>query len=244
MKSVCLVPLLIGLAAAASLPSYIKPCKRGAKLNQCAVVNGNAAIPSFVKGDAKLKIATLEPVHIKELSIKENSAKSVALNLTFIDMKIKNLSTGKLVDSNIDLNKRHIEFTVNVPKVVFDSQYTINGRILVLPIRGNGPCHIELDTVKLLYVLDYKMNKVKGVDHAVITNTDLGFEAKKMKVKLDNLFNGDKALGDNMNIVLNDNWEELLSQLGPPIAKAIALAVKPIVDKIVSQVPFDQIFPK
>ncbi|KAF6198137.1 hypothetical protein GE061_007884 [Apolygus lucorum] len=230
--------------AAASLPSYIKPCKRGSKLNQCSIINGNAAIPSFAKGDAKLKIPSLEPILVKELSVREDSAKSVALNLTFIDMKIKNLSKGKLVESKTDLNKRHIEWTIDVPKVVIDSQYIVNGKILVLPIRGNGPCHIELDNVKLFYVLDYKLNKVKGQDHAVITNTDLKFETEKLKLKLDNLFNGDKALSDNMNVVLNDNWQELLTQLGPPVAKAIALAVKPIVDKIVSQVPFDQIFPK
>ncbi|BET00381.1 Hypothetical protein NTJ_13197 [Nesidiocoris tenuis] len=244
MKSVCLLFGFVGLCSAASLPSYIKPCKRGPKLNQCSIINGNQAIPLLVKGDSKLKIPSLDPIIVNELTIRENQARNIALNLTFKDLKIRHLSSGRLVDSKIDLEKRHVEWTIDVPRIAADSKYTVNGRILVLPIRGNGNCNFDLDKVKLVYTLDYKLNRVKGVDYAVITSTSAKFSSQNLKIHLENLFNGEKVLNDNMNAVLNDNWRELEAQMGPPIAQAIAIALKPIIDRVVSQVPFDTLFPK
>lgn len=50
------------------------------------------------------------------------------------------------------------------------------------------------------------------------------FSVKPNKIMFDfeNLFNGDKALGDNINKVLNENWEQVWGDLQEGYEKAIA----------------------
>lgn len=242
MKSVLfLTALVFGTAFSASLPPFIKKCKVGADLDKCVITSANAAIARFAKGDEKYRIPSTDPIHVRELSVKENAG-SVAVNLKFNDVYITGLANSKLVNSRMDLDKKLIEWTFEVPKVVMDSQYKIDGRILILPITGNGKGHIELENVKLKFTLSYKLMTVKGREVVKIEKIDAKHFTQKLKLNFENLFNGDKALGDNMNVILNDSWEELNKQLGPPLIQSIALYVQANLNRFLSQIPYSEIF--
>lgn len=57
-----------------------------------------------------------------------------------------------------------------------------------------------------------------------------------MYIHLDNLFNGDKLLGDTTNKILNKNWRDIFDELRPAMLEALSdmnLAVaKPVFDKV------------
>lgn len=240
-KSVLLVVAIIaGTALSASLPAYIKKCKRDKDLDKCAIASANAAISKFAKGDAKLKIPSTDPFRVDELKVDESEG-AVAAKIKFNDISIRGLGDSKMVHSKIDLKKKVIEWTVESPKAVMDAMYEINGRVLVLPITGKGKCLIELEKLKVAFVLTYKLKMQKGKEVLEIENVDAKHFVDKMTLRLDNLFNGNKALGDNMNLVLNDNWQELNNQLGPAIVQSIAIGVKNSLNRFFSQIPFSEI---
>lgn len=62
-------------------------------------------------------------------------------------------------------------------------------------------------------------------------------------IRLENLFNGDKLLGPQMNIFLNENWKEASREVGPSIAKAISEIIYQILSNICELVPYNEIFP-
>ncbi len=65
---------------------------------------------------------------------------------------------------------------------------------------------------------------------------------KKLNVKLENLFNGNKQLGDSMNSILNENWEVLLDELKPAFEEAIAAIAQDIVNKVFQKTAYSDIF--
>lgn len=63
-----------------------------------------------------------------------------------------------------------------------------------------------------------------------------------MTFKFDNLFNGDKKLGDEINKVLNENWESLFNDVKAGYDESFALIFKDLANRVFNRVPFNEIF--
>lgn len=72
--------------------------------------------------------------------------KSVNINLFFKNLNVIGVSKGKvehLKISNHSSNKNvEFDFKVHFPRVELIGDYTVNGKILLLPITGSGKCNI------------------------------------------------------------------------------------------------------
>lgn len=64
----------------------------------------------------------------------------------------------------------------------------------------------------------------------------------RMIVRLDNLFNGDKALGAHMNQFLNENWMDVWQELQPSVQATIAEILKNVVDNIFKTFAYEDIY--
>ena len=108
-----------------------------------------------------------------------------------------------------------------------------------------------------------------GVEYINVKKSTLRcVKMKKVLLKLDNLFQGNKELsefrilrestrafvstrnilfaiisGDNLNVFINENWEVLYDELRPAFEEAINAIFRDIVDKVVAKVPYNDIFP-
>lgn len=68
----------------------------------------------------------------------------------------------------------------------------------------------------------------------------LDLEPKKMIYKVENLFNGDKALGDNMNLFLNENWREIFNEVRASLTKAYGEVFRTIINSVFSKFPYNK----
>lgn len=57
-----------------------------------------------------------------------------------------------------------------------------------------------------------------------------------------NLFNGNKELGDNILKVMNDNWEQVFDELGIGYEKAVAAATRAIANQVFSKISISELF--
>lgn len=48
-------------------------------------------------------------------------------------------------------------------------------------------------------------------------------------------------LGDNMNVFINENWEDILKELKPGIQSALSQALTIIANKVLSKIPAEEI---
>ena len=65
----------------------------------------------------------------------------------------------------------------------------------------------------------------------------------KGSLQLENLFNGDRALGEVVNNAINNNFDVFIHELQPIIEKALSEAFHEIGNNILTPFTFDQLFP-
>lgn len=70
----------------------------------------------------------------------------------------------------------------------------------------------------------------------------MSIKPKNVLTTLENLFNGDKALGESMNKFLNENWEVIFDEMKPVIDEAIGEIVKNIINNVFAKIPYKDLF--
>lgn len=61
-------------------------------------------------------------------------------------------------------------------------------------------------------------------------------------MQLDNLYNGDKLLGDSTNLFLNENWEEIYNELKRSIFDAFGLIIQNVMNQVFRKIPYNELF--
>ncbi|KAF2886369.1 hypothetical protein ILUMI_19804 [Ignelater luminosus] len=148
MRFVIISFAVITCLDAVDLPSYIKPCDlTDPNFDQCAIKSGQAAIPSLVKGDKKYKIPSLLPLEIPEIKFRTGD-----LHIKLDNAKVSGFENAQIKDFKFDPRKQHLAITVYIENANLISHYNIDGKILILPIRGDGAANITFGNM-FLYLL-------------------------------------------------------------------------------------------
>lgn len=134
----------------------------------------------YPNGYDQLGLTNLEPLYLDSLNVssRSNSGRSsIQLNFGFKDINIYGLSKSKVVDAvGFEENPKRSKFEINalVPLMKFKAKYTTKGRVLLLPIVGDGDCEVNL--INLTTKVKFKP-KVKNEPNGVIR-----ISVDKMKV--------------------------------------------------------------
>lgn len=235
---VCLVMAVHILvpSQATSLPSYIKVCKKND--HDCYIQHANEAIPHFLNGDKNLRLPKLNPQKVQKIE-----ANAGNLQLTFSNVEFFGLDTTKVLDIDWNYDEHKIYTEINVENIEFISQYVASGKIMVLPVQGSGPCNITFKNLHLKYTLSYKV-EAKGSLHYAITdaNDNLDWTIEKTYFRFDNLFNGNKAMGDNVNKFINENDQDVLKEMSGVITAFIKPTIYGTYSAILGKVPVEELF--
>jgi len=226
-----------------SLPSEFVPCqKANPDFKECLNKNILSAIQVLGKGVPSLKLKSIEPIFIEFANIgRGTGAVDVAQNYTNIEMhglsKVEKIKVEK-----VDLDNLILEFEGYFPYLRWQAHYKASGKILLLPIYGDGESNITLINTASTHKLKGEFFTKKGNTYAKFTTYELRLNPESTQFRFDNLFNGNKLLGDNMNQVMNDNWEDLYKDVRSGYEDVIGAALQNYANKLFSRVPFDQIF--
>ncbi|XP_014280225.1 protein takeout [Halyomorpha halys] len=248
MSSVLYLVLLFGAAVSAKhvLPSYVKTCLRNdPKLNECALKNGKEIIPKIIKGDPSIRLPVLDPMVLDKVGIRTTGrTNGGGLQLTCYKCNVHGLGNAVLKDIKIDLAKKHIDLKIFLPQLTVSGKYDVNGKLLLFPITGKGQANLTLIDLDVEAGLDWKLIKRKGSEYAHISRDRVDFTTSRFKLSLTGLFGGDKALSDNMNQILNDNWREVLDDLKPSISGTVGEIIKFTLNNIFDMIPYELFFPE
>uniref|UniRef100_A0A182YB31 Serine/threonine-protein phosphatase n=1 Tax=Anopheles stephensi TaxID=30069 RepID=A0A182YB31_ANOST len=143
-----------------------------------------------------------------------------------------------------DLKKLIIKAEAITPQIQFVGNYTMDGRILVLPITGKGVANITLHRLKTHHELIGELVERNGEQYMHIRKYLVHFEPKLVTFQFGNLFNGDERLGKTMHQVLNDNWEVVFRELRSSYEDTFGYIFKKISNQIFLKVPMNKIFPE
>lgn len=86
-------------------------------------------------------------------------------------------------------------FGIDLPLLDIKSQYDLKGKVLILPLVGNGANELKLFNVRTNVSTDFSLPKVEGREIMRVDKMKVTFTLGGMKINLHNLFNGNKVLG-------------------------------------------------
>ncbi|XP_069681780.1 protein takeout-like isoform X2 [Periplaneta americana] len=186
--------------AALPLPSYIKPCARNdPQLYECSAKHANDAISHLLKGDPKYKMPALDPFKIDELKLVQGEGPRNSIALLLKNMSSYVNKVILLEKSEYDFKKKHIFHQVIIPRVDNVGKYEIQGRLLLLPIFGQGDFNITLDNCRITYDADFIYETIDGKEYFSERNQATTITPTNVNIEFTNLFNGDKLLGKQVN---------------------------------------------
>ncbi|BET02424.1 Haemolymph juvenile hormone Hypothetical protein protein (JHBP) [Nesidiocoris tenuis] len=232
-------------AKAAKLPSTFRKCARDRPdFDDCLGGAVEDAVRNLLgSGIPKLGVLALEPLSITQLSIGRGKG-PISLDLTFKNLKIHGITNVKIMDQKTNLKDMRLESRSLNKQLVLTGDYEVDGKILLLPLNGKGKALITLDDVDGYSIITGVPKVKKGKTYLDIKKYDYRFKPSKMTLNLENLFNGEKALSDNMNKILNANWEEVLNELKPSFEDALSEIFRDVTNRLFSKVPLDELYPE
>lgn len=132
-----------------------------------------------------------------------------------------------------------------IPNLEMLTNYKLDGRIMLLPLRGNGVGHGNFSDIEVIVTLQmerYRSEKT-GRIHQRVAEIYVDFDIGHATVHLDNLFDGDGMLSGAMNLFLNQNWRTVIAEIKPKLEDTIGGLIKNYTDSIFAVFPEDILLP-
>uniref|UniRef100_A0A1A9ZDH2 Uncharacterized protein n=1 Tax=Glossina pallidipes TaxID=7398 RepID=A0A1A9ZDH2_GLOPL len=219
-----------------------KPCNYGD--TEC-IKKITSYFLSKKEGDNSINLSEVDPLTPNKIHINQGSDSPVNIDIVLTNNKIYGASNAvvtKVTGFGKDLTKKH-SITIQVPGAVsLLGDYALSGKVLILPIQGEGKSNLTL--VNTVFSIDF-VGMADGKDGEVymkLKNFHLHVDPQSFIFHFDNLFNGDKALGDNMNKFLNENWKEIFNELRASIEKEFGAVVDKIISQVYTKYPYAKYF--
>ncbi|XP_018348855.1 PREDICTED: protein takeout-like [Trachymyrmex septentrionalis] len=242
MKLILLLAVIVS-ATAIDLPSNFKTCKKSdPKLLECLTNAIKDAVVSMAKGLKSFKILPIEPLAIDSIKI-GSSEGSVSLKQEYRNVKIHGLTKNmELYNYQIDWNNLIFRSESFNTQVDFIADYKLEGKILLLPIRGEGKCNISMHDLRTKHETHYEKFEKDGDIYMRATKYIVKFLPNHVTLQFGNLFNGDSILGEQMNRFLNQNSDLIFKELEAPYEETFGLVFTKITNDIFTRVPMNKIF--
>ncbi|XP_032305368.2 protein takeout [Drosophila ananassae] len=229
---------------ALQLPSGVQRCEL--MDDSCLLKGVEFVLKNYAKSGVKeLGLIPLDPLHINKFQIGRNPHSPVNIDLSFRDVDL--LGLGDAIPKRVGgftLNLgRSIELVMEVPELAVKGPYSVDGRVLILPIVGKGNAKIILKKSRIHAVINFKpVSKGEHQTFAEVVDVKVDVSPSHVTYHLEGLFNGQKELSDNMHALINENWQEIFNELKPGIGEAFGLITKAVLSKVFGKYPLEQLF--
>ncbi|CAG9767575.1 unnamed protein product [Ceutorhynchus assimilis] len=226
----------------AALHSGFTTCKtKDADFNSClnkAIENG----VKFIKNGLKeYNLRPLDPFKYPSMKIGVGAG-AVNLEQNYKDITVTGFSGLTVLNANMDFDKKKLTFSTAVPLLTQKATYNIDGKILMLPVRGTGPSTLQLQNSFSNHTLDFQEQTKDGIVYYKPTKYTIKISTEHANFNFENLFDGNKLLGDNINKVVNQEWKLIFLDVRDGFQEAFGQIFLDYAKRIFEKVPMKEIF--
>ncbi|CAL4124495.1 unnamed protein product [Meganyctiphanes norvegica] len=232
--------VLAAVANAAEFASSLRQCRvnNNNELNSCLIQTMEALRPHLHTGVPELSLPILEPMFIPNLNFRQGNG-AVNINAVFRNLEIRGLSSFNTTYIEADPLSQTLNVGLYIPELRVTGSYDLDGLLLVLPIKGQGPFWTTFNGIHANGVGSINIAGQAPSERLQVSNVFVDFDIDRMRVNLDNLFGGDPILGEAVHLFLNDNGKEVLGEIKPEIQRRLNDLVQKVMNDAFSQLPVD-----
>ncbi|XKL60770.1 hypothetical protein PGB90_007827 [Kerria lacca] len=227
--------------------SYVKTCRRKEPdLAKCLLEQTVESVkPYLPTGIPKMKIPALEPFVIPNLEVTRKS-EALDLKLNIKDLKAWGGSNFIVKNLKVNYEKLTAEGTLVLPLIHTTCEYDIDGRILVIPLKGKGLFKGNITNIRAdlsgsgELTTDKKGRSIAQIKTAIV-KMKIG-DAVGNAVNVDHNRNNEVITETAVNFYTNNRRQVL--DIATPIAEEIATEfIFQIGNQILGSVLLDEILP-
>lgn len=202
-------------------------------------------VSRVANGHPGLNLPAIDPLHVKAINIAQGASSPVSIQLDLMNQDLIGLKNIKVqtvrgFEKIPDGQVFNVNATLAQVKLLGD--YKIDGRVLVLPIVGQGKSNLTLNNLKINIKYTVRSTIKNNKVYTQTNKLRFTFDVDRLYIYLENLFNGDKALSDNMNLFLNENWRDIFQELKPSIEDAFSQIVNSLINSVFAKVPYSDFY--
>lgn len=245
----CIVLVVLALLCptlGGKLPSNFQKCPMNDQLTECLKAVIPKVLAELANGSSKLGTPPLEPLVVPSISVQGTEGAVSLSEQSYKDLQIHHLTKMEL--KNVEASAHPDKFALDLDflgkQIVTIGQYTLKGRILLLPIGGHGLANSTYGDVKIHVHMLAKPVQKNGKSHYSIEELTMTFDPGMAHSFYGNLIEGNEQLTAETNKVFNENWKEIVKEARPVYEEALAGVFKAYIQTIFSRVEIDDLFAK
>ncbi|XP_044750396.1 uncharacterized protein LOC123310800 [Coccinella septempunctata] len=232
--------LLMATCLGKELPSFLHVCSdNDPNVNDCMISAIEDLRPYLKKGVPEYNIPCLEPLILEDL---------ITEDISGLKVKVANVSAYGCSDFivqyvNVNWENRSMEMDLDIPELKINAHYLVNGKVLMVPIKGKGDIEANITDCSSQTLLQMEKYEVDGERHVKFSNVNIKVKVGGGRIRLENLFNGDDKLLSFISEVVNRNLQMFLKELMPILEKGLARKFMEVGNNVVEQFTCRQLVP-
>ncbi|KAF7279292.1 hypothetical protein GWI33_007425 [Rhynchophorus ferrugineus] len=234
--------LLAGFLANQAYCSPFKFCKESeANFDSCLTDAIQYAIDALKSDVNEYGLHNLKMIKVDSMSIEEGAG-VVKFQQNYKNLELTGIADATVKNAHYDKANKVLSFTIQIPKFGQRADYIIKGNLMDMPINGNGKMWFKLDNLEMVHEIALEEYTKDDNQYFKIKSYNIQMSIKSASVHLENLFDGNKLLGDNLNKLLNEEWELLFHDQKPSMEKSYANEFKNYVQPFFDKLPANELF--
>ncbi|KAL1399179.1 hypothetical protein pipiens_008401 [Culex pipiens pipiens] len=202
-------------------PDWLRVCRRdNPNENQCFKKMFEETFPYIANGIPEIGVQPFDPLRIESVQVSRGSG-GLMLSGGFKKLNVKGPSNTTVKRASLDFKTNQLSFDLEIPKLKIDAAYNLKGNVLLLPLVGDGDVTMVLKDVKTSVSTKFGVRPLPE-DAIYIEEMKVTFLVGGMRIHLDNLFQGNQVLGASLNLFLNQNANEVISELRADLEHGLA----------------------
>ncbi|XP_012155709.1 circadian clock-controlled protein isoform X2 [Ceratitis capitata] len=220
-------------------PHYIKECQIADKnFINCSTQSIQQLFDKLNDGIPGLNsIKSFDPFYLNRIRITQGNSNAINLKVELANVKINGFGHTNVLESIVYPKDYSWKTTFMLPEMKLQGDYSLFGRILLIPLNGHGEVFLEAENMTVIMHSKTRLYEKGGFTFYNVTNCRVDFKIDGLKSYFSNLFNGNKQLEDSTNKFFNDNWRMLADALYTVITQTIEDILLDVLKKIFHYIP-------
>ncbi|KAK6633517.1 hypothetical protein RUM43_001097 [Polyplax serrata] len=221
------------------VPDYIYQCRRDdPDINGCLTHAANHLANHFKDGIPELGVPGVEPISIDEIQIALGSGPD-GYRAIFRDIDAYGVSNLTVTGVRTDLDTLQFQISFFIPKITAEAKYRSSGVLIMVKASGGGEYWGEYEGVRAKVYFRAKAHPVGRHKYLSIEEIKMDFSVKDIKMGIKNIHNGNSVLEAALNLMINTNAQELLTEMKPSLRKELVSKMKIFTENIFARIPYD-----
>lgn len=220
-------------------PDWLRTChKQDTNFTDCSTIAVQGMFDKMRTGMPEIRLPPTEPLHIDKIEILQGDG-PVSVNATVRNISVHGFGNAKVLFNSVHPSNFDFHTKMYYPLLRIEGIYEMEGRILVLPMKGKGKCWFEPSNISIVANTDADLYEKDGHHFYNVTGVHVDFKIGGLKLYMGNLFDGLKSLEQTTNEFLNANWKPASESLNAVLSATIESVIFNMLKTVFDQIPAD-----